>query len=575
MLKQLTISVLWLYLLAPAASWASIIVRAELDRTPIFMDESVNLILTASGTSHVSEDPDLSPLRKDFEILGQTIQTRINVLIDTTEILHRWIIEIKPLRLGIAEIPAITIAGKQTEPISLEVKHFMGNVLGAGDDIFMEAEIEPRNPYVQSQATFTSRLYVSNSVAVPKWTTSDPELDFAHIENLGQKRRFQARRAGVDYRVIEQRYAIFPEQSGPMEIPAIGFNGVVSRQNSRTLQSEVTRERISTLPIQIEVRPKPASFSGTTWLPARDLRITDSWDGNFPKLESSKPESREIRIEAVGLRALQLPPPSFEENDSTRIYGNTPVLNTSQSRDWVLGEREEEYVIIPERDGNFIVPEFKVVWWDVDEDREKVASLPMISAAGTAITAVEDQSPISEDQTGQPDSLQVSVSGIDSIWKWTTLGLSALWLLTLLIWFLRRFSLRAASQIEADEQQRSNRRKQRFLREFRLACERGNAETACMALLDWAHQQWQHNPPRNLIEIGRRMQDASLMQELRALDQIRYSKLDSTWKGTELWAFFRRAHARTMQKPKRKRWFASWRKSESELEELWPESGTL
>ena len=98
MLERTTIFALWMYVLAPAVVWASIEVHAELDRTPIFLDESVNLILTAKGTSQVSEDPDTSPLRKDFEILGRSIRTSINIVNNVKEIVIRWIIEIKPLR---------------------------------------------------------------------------------------------------------------------------------------------------------------------------------------------------------------------------------------------------------------------------------------------------------------------------------------------------------------------------------------------------------------------------------------------------------------------------------------------
>ena len=54
------------------------------------------------------------------------------------------------------------------------------------------------------------------------------------------------------------------------------------------------------------VRPKPSSFSGNTWLPARDLRITDSWDGTLPKFEVGKPETRKITINAVGVESFAI-----------------------------------------------------------------------------------------------------------------------------------------------------------------------------------------------------------------------------------------------------------------------------
>ena len=121
-------------------------VRAALDRTPIFLDESVKLILTAEGKTQVDGSPDLTPLRKDFEIMEQSVQTSIRVENNVQRIVQIWIIEIKPKRLGITELPAISLGSYQTLPIALEVKAYTGNVLSAGDDIFIEVEVTPEKP---------------------------------------------------------------------------------------------------------------------------------------------------------------------------------------------------------------------------------------------------------------------------------------------------------------------------------------------------------------------------------------------------------------------------------------------
>ncbi len=549
-------------------------VTAELDRTPIFFDESVNLIITATGTVPVDDAPDLTSLRKNFEILGQTSQTSIFVTNGVHQFRHSWIIEIKPLQLGITHIPAISIQSKRTLPIDLEVKHFSGNVLTVGDEIYLETQIEPENPYVQSQVTFTVRLYISNDVAVPEGSVSDPTLEHSQIEKIGQDRRYGMQLANLDYRVIEKRFAIFPEHSGDMEISAVEFNGVVGRNGKDGMK--YTRERISSNPTEFSVRPKPITFSGTTWLPARNLELKDSWENNLPNFQLNTPETRKISIQAEGLRALQLPSLTFEENSSTRIYRNAPELKTKQSSAWILGERLEEYVVMPQRADNVVVPEFKIVWWDVDEDREKVASLPSISSLGIPSLSLDDGVFGTEDEPLSQQNLNQFVeSGSQQIWKWLSFGLLILWLLTILIWYYNRGRVNAQNQFESADRERRTQRKKKLLRELRLACKDCSAETASAVLLDWAQQQWTHSPPRNLPEIGRRLQSESLTTQLRSLDQIRYSNQLETWDGESLWLSFQRAWTRANQKSRRKQKFYLWRKSENTLENLWPESELL
>ena len=544
-------------------------VKAELDRTPIFLDESVKLILTAEGETQVDGNPDLTPLRKDFEIMGQSLQTSIRVENNVQRIVQNWIIEIKPKRLGITEVPAISLGSYQTLPVVLEVKAYTGNVLSAGDDIFVEIEVTPENPYVQSQVTYVLRLF--HAVDIPEGSLSDPIVTFASVERLGQDRRYQAQRAGREYRVVERRYSIFPEQSGSMEIAPVEFNGVVARINRTTLKTEYTRERISSNSARIMVRPKPSSFSGNTWLPARDLRITDSWDGILPKFEIGKPETRKITINAVGLRALQLASPTYEENNLTRIYSTNPVLNTRQTYEWTTGRRDEEFVIIPQDTTALEVPEFKVVWWDVDEDREKVASLPMISLAnfqstGTPAT-IESESlaPLNADST---DSSTVS-TGSNTLWRFVSIGLLVAWILTLIFWYVSRKSKRLHFESNLIDKEQTSKQ---LYGDIQRACRQDNAAAVSHALLNWAKLKWRDYPPRNLPELGHKLGSEELVVTLQILDRANYSGEVDSWDGGEhLWKTFSSVRKSMVRKPNEKRWNPFRSKPHSALDELWPE----
>ena len=547
-------------------------VRAALDRTPIFLDESVNLILTAEGKTQVDGNPDLTPLRKDFEIMGQSLQTSIRVENNVQHIVQNWVIEIKPKRLGITEVPAISLGSYQTLAVALEVKAYTGNVLSAGDDIFMEIEIAPENPYVQSQVTYVLRVFYA--VDVPEGTLSDPIITSASVERLGQDRRYQAQRAGRAYKVFERRYSIFPEQSGFMEIAPVEFNGVVSRINQTTLKTEYTRERISSNPARIVVRPKPSSFSGNTWLPARDLRITDSWDGTLPKFEVGKPETRKITIKAVGLRALQLASPTYEENKLTRIYSTNPVLNTRQTYEWTTGQRDEEFVIIPQGIIALEIPKFKVVWWDVDEDREKVASLPMLSVAnfqstGTPATIEsESMATLNADST---DSSTVS-TGNNTLWRFVSIGLLVAWILTLIFWYVSRKSKRLHFESNLLDREQKVQTSRQLFGDIQRACRRDDAAAVSHALLKWAQLKWSDYPPRNLPELGHKLGSEELIEALQILDRAIYSGEVDSWDGGEhLWKTFSSVRKSMVRNPNEKRWNLFRSKPHLALDELWPE----
>ena len=546
-------------------------VRAALDRTPIFLDESVKLILTAEGKTQVDGNPDFTPLRKDFEIMGQSVQTSIKVDNNVQHIVQNWVIEIKPKRLGITEVPAISLGSYQTLPVALEVKAYTGNVLSAGDDIFIEIEVTPKSPYVQSQVTYVLRLF--HAVDIPEGSLSDPIVTFASVERLGQDRRYQAQRAGREYRVVERRYSIFPEQSGLMEIAPVEFNGVVARINRTTLKTEYTRERISSKSARIMVRPKPSSFSGNTWLPARDLRITDSWDGTLPKFEVGKPETRKITIKAVGLRALQLASPTFEENKLTRIYSTNPVLNTRQTYEWTTGQRDEEFVIIPQDTTALEVPEFKVVWWDVDEDREKVASLPKISVASfqstetPATTESESMATLNAEST---DFSTVS-SGSNSMWRFISIALLVAWILTLFFWYVSRKSRRLHFESNLLDREQKEKTSRQLFGDIQRACQRDDATAVSHALLKWAQLKWRDYPPRNLPELGHKLDSEELIEALQILDRAIYSgELDSWDGGKHLWKTFSSVRNSMVHRPNDKRWNPFRSKPHLTLDELWP-----
>ena len=550
-------------------------VSAFVDRNPIYLDESVTLVLTAEDESTNIPVPDLEPLRADFEILSQSTQTNINIVNSVPNVVQSWVIEIQPKRLGVIEIPSLMIAGAQTQPIQLEVQKYVSNIATEGAEIFLEVDVSSNNPYVQSQLNLTSRLYYS--IPIVNGTLSDPQIPFATVEGSAQERRYNSRRAGVDYRVIERQYAVFPEQSGSFTIAPIEFACVIERIDPVTNLRRHFRERYSSKPVQLEVKPIPRSYSGSTWLPAQDLQLTDSWNGRVPDFEVGRPESREISIDALGLRAIQLPLVEFEENSTARIYaGSQSDQKTSPGADWLVSRRTDEFAIVPKNDANVELPKVEVVWWDVNEDREKVAVLPAISASmGEALTQLIEENPVGANPDGI-ETLQISEAIVrqDQPWKLISLALLGIWLLTLLMWLLsgryRRGQLKesGSSQVQNTESERQ------LFRRIKQECENGDAATISKVLLGWAEGYWTERPPKNLIELGRRLQSEELMPLLEDLDRALYSADGVFVHGLKLWKLLTKVlRVRTRQVKQKRRFTRFWKRARN-LEELWPDQGS-
>ncbi len=546
-------------------------VSATIDRSPVYIDETVNLVLTAEDSSPNTAAPDLEPLKGDFEVLSQSTQTNVSIMNNVPKVIKNWVIELQPRRLGVLEIPSLRIAGEQTLPIQLEVREFAGNQTTEGAEIFIEVEVSSTNPYVQSQVNFTARLFYS--IPIVNGDLSAPDVPFATIEGPPLESRYSSNRGGIDYRVFERRYALFPDQSGSFSIPPIEFKSLIERIDPATNLRSHFRERFTSNAVRLEVRAIPRSYSGSTWLPAQDLQLLDSWNGQPPDFEFGRPESREISVDAVGLRAVQLPLAKFEESSTARIYGgNNSELNTSPTVDWIVSSRTDEFAIIPQNDWTVEVPEFEVVWWDVNEDREKVAVLPAILAP--VGLSVDQQVNADLSSGAEPAVSELSeAANVDSMqtlfWKLISLTLLGMWILTVLLWCLNRQLRRNRmnAQLKSEELQHESERQ--VLRGIRKACKVGDAAEISRALLDWAAIRWQDRPPRNLIEIGRRMDCAALTAALEKLDRAVYSADRGACDGISIWTSLKKAldAEAPIRKKRRFRWFRS---REQELEELWP-----
>ena len=128
-----------------------------------------------------------------------------------------------------------------------------------------------------------------------------PKFDGMTWMELGVDSWSDVRYAGRRWRAFERRMALFPEQEGTITIPAFTHHLTFANRSGQRKEVAFHSE-----PVQFSVAPKPTTDAW--WLPARDLRVADSWADDPTQLDSGEIAERTVTIEALGIGPEGLPP---------------------------------------------------------------------------------------------------------------------------------------------------------------------------------------------------------------------------------------------------------------------------
>lgn len=557
-----------IYLLFPIQALAAF--QASVDRNPVTEGESFTL--TLKSDEGLDEDPDLSELRQDFDVLGQSTGSNIQIINGRATRSVQWQISLMPKRSGPLVIPSIKAGGQATQAIVIGVnKADPAGAAQQGGELFLDVSAEPRSAFVQQQIIFIVRLYRMVNIGNES-TLSDPqfpEMD-AVVERLGEDRSYQTLHNGQAYAVIERRYAVFPQKSGQFNSAPVQFEGAIIEGNRGggvfmfdPFGQSSRHKRVKSATISFTVKPAPAATGNTQWLPASNLQLAEQWSENPPTFTAGEPITRTLVVSAKGLPAAQLPvldglSPDHQAIDGFKIYPDQPVLKDDKGDTGISGTRTQKIALLPTRPGSFILPAIEVQWWNVNTDRMEVARLP-----AKAITVLPDSakpdsaSPGSTNPSpaqqgaappGKPAETREAAASaswlpgglLDSNhphgwWPWLSLLLGAGWLATFVLWWRARKTQPPAKSRPED----NGTSLQQLENQLKKGCLTDDAALAKAKLLAWAKVHWQQNPPTSLTAMAGRCQPA-LAGALNELDRALYARNKESWKGDNLWQLFNR-----------------------------------
>ena len=532
-----------LLIIASANSFAETLTVFS-DRNPVELDESFHLIFKSTDSS--LDSPDFSPLEKDFEILSQSQSTQVQIINGQNSSTKQWTLTVMAKRAGNLTIPAIYFGQKHTKPTNIRVTQVKPTRAHTQAPLFLEVEATPKTPYVQSQVIYTIRLFYAlnlQSASMSEPTFSGGEV---LVKKLGEDRQYDTWRNGKHFSVIERKYALFPQQSGTIIIDAINFKAqVIDNREPRSVFDNFFRQpsthikRLHSKAIKLEVKPIPNQFKGKNWLPAKNLRLTDSFSEHLPKFKLGEPVTRTLTLSADGVTVGQLPEFMKKSTAQLKQYTDQPKLDEQMTYQGISSIREEKIAIIPSKAGEYTLPAIEIPWWNTETNKLAIAKLP-----ARIIKVAPEQKQSLPVQTTVPapvphSSQHIDYKGNNKYYELLSFILAFGWVTTLIAWWW------TAKKHQTNHQPSSNEiikiDQKTAINKLKTACQNNNAQEAKEALLAWAKQN-------SLGEISQNCAKP-LQTEIQRLNKFLYGKTEENWQGSNLWKAFK-AHQPVQAKKK-------------------------
>ena len=547
---QTLLSTILLLLISPT-TWSAF--NAWLDQETIREGESVQLLLESQG--QVSGSPDTTPLLKAFEILGNSRSSQVNIINGQMSALTRWTLTLFPKQTGKLTIPPLQLEGEQSQPLTLTVKPAEVATAASGAPLFIESSVDLKTPYLQQMVHYRVQLFYRTKLAEGR--LSDPQMDNVLIQSLGEDKEYTTRRNGVGYRVVERNYALFPQQSGNLTIPApiLDARIIVPTTQGRSShplddlfnggrRNNTKAVRIRGPEQTLEVRPRPPAHQHESWLPARSLRLSEQWLPEQEEITVGQPLSRTLTIEAEAVSGTMLPDLSPTAIAGFKLYPEPSTQQSEATGQQMVGRKIRKIAYIPTRPGHYTLPPLTLKWWNSEENQMEVAQLPerqikVLPAATTAPQSLPPAGTTPEPQqipTAAVQPPQPAVTSAQTLqptfWLWTTVVFALLWILSLLLWWrskLSRTESKPDTAVTISTASCSDHRKAFF-----HACSENHSQQARTTLLQWAACHWSEQPPKGLSELAGRLENPTAQTLLAELDRALYQQENMEWDGAPL-----------------------------------------
>ena len=492
-------------------------ISASVDRDTLDSSDSLMLTITSDNNAQL----DFTALKNDFQILSTNSSRMTSITNAGAEFKHVWQLELAPKHAGTLLIPSFTVGDAVSDAIEIHVTK--SNQPEISDLIDVSVNLDKTTAFVQEQILATVKIVSKvdfGKVDIPNFEVKDSLV--VRLEE--QAKKYVTHINGVPHLVVELHYAIFPQHAQDLVIPPLPYKFEVSDRFGRAKEISVeTKEQ------QVTVNPEPAEAKGKTWHPARNLSLSEHWSSDLDNLKVGEPVTRTITINTDGLTAGQVTPINQKNIDGLTFYPDQPQNTDVKNDRGVKGTHVETLAIIPNKPGDFVVPEIKVDWWDTNSQSMQTATLPAktlhvtgearASVPPTTATPTPTQSTTAIQTPGQ-----VNATAVTPVWLWAITVFFIILSIALAAYVLKLKSTIKTLQNEREEADEIISEKEKSIWDvLKHSAATKDAGGLRKAILSWAKFQWPQTPVHSLDDVARLAEKLELTQALKKLNEVLYS----------------------------------------------------
>ncbi|MBC8385787.1 MAG: protein BatD [Candidatus Cloacimonetes bacterium] len=363
-------------------------VQSYVDKTKIGLQDYLKLTIEISGeeADRVSQ-PSLSKL-ENFDNLGSSSSSSSSIQIINgkmeSSVTKSYTYTLRPRKIGRFMIPPITIKHKKktftTNPITINV--IKGSTEPApptsnqlrnnnqqtsdklSDNLFIIADVNKSSVYENEPIIVDYKIYTKYEVQNLEFA-SDPTFNGFWKEDIYTPSRISFKREnrnGILFNMMRLRsVALFPSQTGKLQIPALEMN-VDIRTQSRSFFDFGSTKRyiIKSKPRTITVKELPAEnrpkdFSGAVG----DFRLS----GNISAKEMKVGDSFTYTLEISGTGNLKhFDIPTLPDIPNLRFID--PEISSKINKNKVSGKKTIKYLVIAQEKGTFTIPSISFSYFD-------------------------------------------------------------------------------------------------------------------------------------------------------------------------------------------------------------------
>ncbi len=357
-----------------AGAWADVSLKAEVDRTTLGLQDELTLKLTVDATEEVEEPSFSAP---DFQIVGSSSAVSMQQVYDGTSVRSSKVLEftkmLRPKKMGTLMIDGIHLGSVHAPKILIQVTAQATPSNKA--HVLFRLDVDKTHVYKGEE--ILASLYVLHRVqllnlqfdqlSVPAGFVRE-DLALPYLTKSLTTERIIIQGEPWD-RTLFARYALFPLQSGNIQIPVMNLQYAYQVQMDddmdpffgllRQVRQKVASAATEAQTIHVQDVPEPSSRDGLFEGAIGNFVITTALSKNNVRAHDAL--SFKMTLQGKGnLSSVKVP--TFRFPDGIELYASdqSPAKIDAQG----VATKKFEFVLVPRREGDYVLGGGKVRYFD-------------------------------------------------------------------------------------------------------------------------------------------------------------------------------------------------------------------